>query len=113
METRFELRIYRDRMILLDHRSGEQLDRKSPEPFSSRRLLVADTNIAGDLLGAMIREMLSSRFMSWPTVTLVSMELCDDGLSMVELLTLGKLARDAGFRKAFVKEGGSPPFALS
>lgn len=113
METRFELRIFRDRMILSDHKTGRQIDRVAAEPFSTNRLLVADLNSAGDMLKSMIVELLAhSRWLLWPSVTMVPMELCEDTLSMVELMGLRKFGEDAGFRKIFVREAGHPPFAL-
>ncbi|NYT41326.1 hypothetical protein HZY97_11195 [Sphingomonas sp. R-74633] len=114
METRFELRIYRDRMVLSDGKTGQQLDRRASMPFSSTRLLVADTDAAGELLKTMIREMAGhARWLSWPSAMMVPMDLCEGGLSAVELGALRTLGGEAGFRKILVHEAGHQPFALA
>lgn len=114
LDTRFELRIFRDRLVLSDQKTGRQIDRTATESFSTNRLLVADINSAGDLLKSMISEILgTSRLWLWPSVTMVPMELCEDTLTMVELMGLRKLGEDVGFRKIFVHEAGHAPYQLS
>ena len=71
----YEVRIFRDRMVLHNTRTKRSLDRRAMKRFSSDRMLVADPDAAAALLGSLIREMdQARRFAMWPTANIRLME---------------------------------------
>ena len=72
---RYDVRIFRDRIVLKNLRTSRSLDRVATKRFSSDRLLVADPDAAAALLGDLIREMeRARRFAMWPTASVRLME---------------------------------------
>ncbi len=97
---RLEIWISANRMRVVHGKTGKAIERVAELPFSSARMLVADTDAAVGLLKAILIDLEGRRrWFAWPTAVIHPMELCDDGLSPVEKRAIGQMAEALGFAK--------------
>lgn len=102
------IKIYRNRIVIDDPKSGRTIDRRAMIPFSSSRLLIADEKKALDVITEALREVVTTRE-RWlnfsPRAKLLAMEMCDDGLSPVEAECLHRIGTSLGFVSLEVNQG--------
>jgi hypothetical protein len=101
------LRIYVDRMVLRRVDTGQECDRSSTAPFTSKRLLIGHFPEASDLLNGMMRDVndrvgplsRNSQLVVHP------MEMTEEGLSAVEQRAFQDLGEFSGSKPVMVVTG--------
>ena len=97
---KIEIRVFENRMRVTSLETGKAIERAADIPFSSARMLVADTDSARNLLNAICMDLEGRRrWLAWPTAIFRPMELCPDGLSAVEKAAIVKMLEGLGFAK--------------
>ena len=101
-----DVRIFRDRIVLRNTRTGRSIDRCAAKRFSSDRKLVADPDAATALLGEMIREMeRARRFAMWPRASIHLMEPGYGAPSESEARTICETFETLGYQKVEIVRG--------
>lgn len=97
---KIDIYFYRDRIRVANQFTGHMLERVASIPFSTGRMLVADTASAARLLHEAIVELEGRRrLLAWPTAIVHPMELCEDGLSPVEKQAITAMLEQLGFAR--------------
>lgn len=101
------LRIYADRMVLRRVDTGQECDRTSGVPFTSRRLLIGHFPEASELLNGMIREVNDrvGRFSRNTRLVVHPMEMTEGGLCAVEQRAFLDLGAFSGSKPVVIVTG--------
>lgn len=99
------IKLYENRVIVRDVNTKVTIDRKSLEPFSNTRLLLADFTIAEKFLREILNEMYGKRMFQKALAVLIQpMEKTEGGLSEVEKVSFNDLALHIGGRYVKIEE---------
>lgn len=105
-ESTLYVRVYLNRITVRSLDLDKLIDRTSPQPFSTTRLLVGDFITAESFLRALIKEFYpNSLFPLRIRILFQPMEKSEGGLSSVELRTLRDLGEQAGGVVVKIYEG--------
>jgi hypothetical protein len=100
------IQIFRDKVKLINLKTGEQLNRAAEHPFSTERQVVSNFNHADNTIRAALKEMGIGGSFSRLKVVIQQMEGLEGGLSQVEQRGLRDLAEIAGANKVYLVEHG-------
>lgn len=99
------IKLYENRVIIRDVNTKVTVDRKSLEPFSNSRLLLADFTIAEKFIREILVELHGKRMFKKALAVLIQpMEKTEGGLSQVEKVSFNDLALHIGGKYVKIEE---------
>jgi hypothetical protein len=94
------IKIYPDKIEITDIGADQTVSKLSPFKFSSSRLIVADFNVASDLISQILKELgLNRRTLK---ALIQQMDDFEEGLSEVEKRVLRDLGEQAGASEVYI-----------
>jgi rod shape-determining protein MreB len=99
------IKLYENRVIIRDVNTQVNIDRKSLEPFSNSRLLLADFTIAEKFIREILNELYGKRMFQKALAVLIQpMEKTEGGLSQVEKVSFNDLVMHIGGKYVKIEE---------
>ena len=101
----YYVKIQTNEMVVKNISTCETIKKKSPKPFSSKRLILADFEPASELLKSIIAELRPSFFYPiYYNIAIHVMGPIEGGLSEIEKRALRDLAEYAGAKNVLISE---------
>lgn len=103
------LKLFKDEIELINMDTGRNVTRKSLLPFSSQRLIIANINVAEQLISQCLEDIGMNRRLRPPiSVVIHPLENTEGGISQVERVILKDLVAHIGGRFAYVCDHPEP-----
>jgi MreB/Mbl protein len=104
------IKIFYNKVEITNLKTGETISRQALEPFSNKRLVVADFNVAELLIRSIVKELQLTKSFIGRSLRIIiqQMENLEDGLSETEKRVLRDLSEQAGGAFVIIVEHTRP-----